>query len=75
MTERILEKLIIEVRCEHRNNVGVCIITDNAYHCLHCPFGLEYIMKHITIIAEDTAWGSDASNLLAVQSRVSGATE
>jgi hypothetical protein len=61
-----LAKMIIEVDCEYRNNVGACSTSSGSFsfHCLHCPLGHDWISKHVTIVAEDTRWGRDAENMI-----------
>lgn len=61
------DKLIVEVDCEFRNNVGACSapLGSSSCHCLHCPFGSDWISKHVHVLFEDTdAWGKDATNEL-----------
>lgn len=59
-------KMVIEVDCQFRNNVGACETSSgiNSYHCLHCPLGQEWIAEHIHVLQEDTSWGLDATNAL-----------
>lgn len=49
--------ILIEVDCEHRNNVGACGISV-AGNCLYCPLGQDWIKNHVTKIVEHTElWG------------------
>ena len=53
-------KILIEVNCPHRNNVGACEVSVLSNHCLNCPLGLEWHEKHIKILKEDTKlWGKE----------------
>ena len=61
------DKMVIEVNCKFRNNVGACETCAGSYsfHCLHCPLGYEWIKEHVKIMAEDTVlWGRDAEEML-----------
>ena len=54
------DKILIEVNCKYRNNVGACEVTVLSNHCLNCPFGYEWQREHIKILKEDTkGWGKE----------------
>ena len=60
------DKLLIEVDCEHRTNVGGCGMVGAmfSFHCLHCPLGIDWIETHIKILKEDTKnWGEEVGEV------------
>ena len=47
------DKILIEVDCPYRNNIGACKVGAFSLNCLRCPVGYDWIKDHIKIIVED----------------------